>query len=82
MTVLPKPFIKIRGAVLEKSADKITTLCNFNKDKLLEIDLTEKIVWCGNNETLLSTLWKRRKFTLKLFWQKFRQNIVFTNKYY
>ena len=26
-------FIKIRGAVLEKNADKIMTLCNFNKDK-------------------------------------------------
>ena len=25
-------FIKICGAVLEKSADKIMTLCNFNKD--------------------------------------------------
>ena len=25
-------FIKIRGAVLEKSAVKIMTLCNFNKD--------------------------------------------------
>ena len=25
-------FIKIRGAVLEKNADKIMTLCNFNKD--------------------------------------------------
>ena len=25
-------FIKIRGAVLEKNADKIMTMCNFNKD--------------------------------------------------
>ena len=30
-------FIKIRGAVLEKNADKAMTLCNFNKDKDVDI---------------------------------------------
>ena len=30
-------FIKIHGAVLEKSAIKIMTLCNFNKDKDIQL---------------------------------------------
>ena len=29
---------------------------------------------------LHSTVWKLRKFTLTLFWQKFRENNDFTNK--
>ena len=28
-------FIKIRGTVLEENADKILTLCNFDKDVFL-----------------------------------------------
>ena len=31
-------FIKIRGAVLEKNADKIMTMCNFNKDAQFGFD--------------------------------------------
>ena len=47
-------FIKIRGAVLEKNADKAMTLCNFNKDVRswffssigrLKIFIYEKVSW-------------------------------------
>ena len=36
-------FIKILGAVLEKNADKIMTLCNFNKDVLKVLVLSHHI---------------------------------------